>query len=307
MKPSLVISLVGLLMAALIFGLLQLAPPKGTVAATAGGPSAPRGSGEIIARVNGEPIWESDIEAAAAILPPEYANYPADVMRPALISQLIDRKLLADAAKRTGVDRDADIMAQAHQAYAQVIGAAFMERALDEEVTDDKVRARYDEFTAGFTPEDEVNARHILLETEGDAKAVLKDLKNGADFGELAQEKSTGPSGANGGALGWFVKGDMVAPFAEAAFAMQPGDLSDPVETQFGWHVILVEDRRKSEAPSFEEVEEQLLQAMQQQAIGEIFRKLRQQAKIERYDLPEADPHAAMMDQAEEPAEEIAN
>jgi peptidyl-prolyl cis-trans isomerase C len=153
------------------------------------------------------------------------------------------------------------------------------------------VAARYETFLEENPPKQEIKARHILLENEEDAKAVIEALDGGADFAELAKERSTGPSGANGGDLGFFTADMMVADFSDAAFALEPGSYSaEPVQTQFGWHVILVEETREGAQPPLDEVREQLVAELQTQAVQEMLTELRAAAGVENL----RDPDGAM-------------
>ena len=138
--------------------------------------------------------------------------------------------------------------------------------------------------------EEEVHARHILVETEDEAKAILEQIKGGADFAALAKEKSKDPGAADGGDLGYFTKDQMVPEFAEVAFKMYPGQLSNPVKTQFGWHLIKVEDKRQRPVPELEAIKEQIDAYLVRRAQSEYVAKLRQTAKIDRLDAPRAPP-----------------
>jgi peptidyl-prolyl cis-trans isomerase C len=172
------------------------------------------------------------------------------------------------------------------RARARVLREAMVRRTVEDGVTDEMVRTRYDELSddPDLTRE-EVRARHILLDTEEEALAVIDELEAGADFAELAALRSTGPSGPEGGDLGFFRREQMVAPFAEAAFAMEPGSVSlSPVETQFGWHVIKVEERREA-PPAFEELEPQLRQEIARQVYQALIDELREGADIALFDL----------------------
>jgi peptidyl-prolyl cis-trans isomerase C len=180
------------------------------------------------------------------------------------------------------MEKDPEVKKQLALIQDELIKRAFLSREVEKQVTDEDVRKVYDEQVASFVPEDEIHARHILLKTEDEAKAVISKLEGGADFAELAKSESTGPSGVSGGDLGFFTKDAMVPEFAEAAFAMKPGEISKtPVQTQFGWHVIKVEETRKTEAPSFEDSKEQLRQQMAQAAMVNVMDGLRKKAKIE--------------------------
>jgi peptidyl-prolyl cis-trans isomerase C len=144
----------------------------------------------------------------------------------------------------------------------------------------------YDEAIKQMAPEEEVHARHILVATEDEAKAIIAELKKGADFATLAKEKSKDPGAAEGGDLGWFTKDQMVPEFAEVAFKLQKGQISDPVHTQFGWHIIKVEDRRTKPTPTFDQVKAQIENYVSHRAQAQFVDNLRHSARIERFDQP---------------------
>lgn len=183
-----------------------------------------------------------------------------------------------------GLADSEEVKQRLEEARSRIIQQVYLEQLIDEELTDERVQEAYEEFKEQTPAEPEVNARHILVETEEKAQEIIDKLEGGADFAELAKEESTGPSGPKGGELGWFKKGDMVEPFAEAAFAMEPGTVSKtPVQTQFGWHVIKVEDRRTAEPPPLEQVEGQLRQQLAQQVVAEKVQSLRDGVEVEIY------------------------
>lgn len=231
--------------------LVAAAPP-----ATAQDAIAPE---TVIGTVGGEAITEGDIRLTIQELDSQLGDVPAEQKRFAAMMALIDIKLLADKADSEGVD-DTDAFERRlaflrdralHNIYFedQVVGG----------VTDEEVRARYDTEIAATPPTNETRARHILVETEEEAKAIIEELAGGADFATLAQEKSTGPSGPSGGDLGYFGPGRMVPEFETAANALEVGGVSqEPVQTQFGFHVIKVEDRRPVQPPAFEQVANQI-------------------------------------------------
>jgi peptidyl-prolyl cis-trans isomerase C len=169
----------------------------------------------------------------------------------------------------------------------RLIQDAYEQKELAKQITPAALKARYDKQVAGMAPEDEVNAKHILVKTEDEAKALIAELKKNADFAKLAKEKSTDTgSGGNGGDLGWFKKGDMVPEFAEAAFQLKKGDISAaPVKTQFGFHVIKLEDRRPAKPPTFEEMEEDLRSQMEREAGAQLVDDMRKKAQIERFNI----------------------
>lgn len=235
----------------------------------------------VLATVNGEEILESEVRATQQGLPQQYRQLPFEMLKPDLLTREINQRLLMIAGSDAGLAEDADVKARVEALQRRVIAETFLDRALDEAVTEDAIKAKYDEFVASNEPEPQVHARHILLESEEDAKAIIAELDDGADFAELAKEKSTGPSGPNGGDLGFFNRADMVAPFAEAAFAMDAGSYSkEPVQTQFGWHVILVEEKKAGTQPSLDEVRQQLTAEVTRDAITAIVDDLREKADI---------------------------
>ena len=207
-----------------------------------------------VAKVNGEEIFFSDLMLAEEEMGDVMGQLPEDVRFQYLLTVLIDRQILSQKAREAGLENDPAV---------------------------ERRKAYYEQEIMAREPEDEVRARHILVATEKEAQDVISEVKGGMSFEEAAAEHSTGPSGENGGDLGYFVKGDMVAPFAEAAFALKPGEISDPVKTEFGWHVIKVEDRRPRPRPSFEEIEEQLTAEFAQAEGRKLIEELRNNASIE--------------------------
>ncbi len=238
-----------------------------------------------VAKVNGEPILRSEVLAMATELPPEY-QAQIGVIFPMLVERLVDLKLIALAAADAGLAEDEEVMRRLEQRREEVMRDVFLERALAEALTDDVLQARYQTFLEENPPETEVSARHILLETQEDAATVIADLDQGADFATLAQERSTGPSSSSGGELGFFTKDQMVPEFAEAAFAMEAGSYSkEPVQSQFGWHVILVEERRTQEPPAYADVESDLQSAVSRETVREMVAKMREGAEVEMLEL----------------------
>lgn len=248
----------------------------------------------VLATVNGEEILESEVRATQQGLPQQYRQLPFDMLKPMLVDREINQRLLMLAGQDAGLADDEEVKKQLAALERRLVAETYLERAIEEKVTEDAIKAHYDEFIKTNEPEPQVHARHILLENEEDAKAVIAELDGGADFVELAKEKSTGPSGPNGGDLGFFNKGDMVAPFAEAAFAMEPGTYSkEPVKTQFGWHVILVEEKKDGVQPSLEEVRQQMQAEVTQKAVQDLIEELRSDAEVvNNTEAPAADDSA---------------
>lgn len=217
----------------------------------------------VVATVGGESITEADLSFAAEDLVQELQQMPPEERRPFLLRVLIDMKVLAAAGREAGM-ADTPLFQQRLQYLEErALRRAYFADTIANAVTEEAVRAEYDKFTADFQPADEIRASHILVATEEEAKAIKADLDGGADFATIAKEKSIDPGAANGGDLGFFGKGMMVAPFEEAAFALTDiGQVSDPVQSQFGWHVIRLEEKRQSAPPAFEQVAGQLQQQL---------------------------------------------
>lgn len=240
----------------------------------------------VVATVNGTKIMRSDVTAAYGQLPDQYKQVPFEQIFPALVDSLIDTKLAAGAARKEKIDETPEFKAELEGFTERLLGSTLIQREVETKVTDAAVKARYDKVTKDMGGKSEIHARHILLKTEDEAKAVINDLAGGADFAETAKKKSTGPSGPNGGDLGYFGKGQMVPEFEKAAFALNKGDVTDaPVKTQFGWHVIKVEDKRTQQPPTFAEMEPQIRQNLMREAGAAFTQGLREEAKIQRFNL----------------------
>ena len=240
----------------------------------------------VVAIVNGEPIQRSELEEVARGLPQQYQQMPIQMLYDVLLDRVIDFRLLSEEAERVGVGDEPAVEEALARARADVLRDALVQQKIEEGITEDRLRALYEELkqSEDFARE-EVHARHILLESEDEAKAVIEDLQAGGDFAALAQERSTGPSAPSGGDLGYLQRGQMVPEFAEAAFALEPGQITtDPVQTQFGWHVITVLDRRTAE-PTFAESEPQLRQDLAREIVTALVADLREDAEIERFTL----------------------
>lgn len=267
----------------------------GAIAATAFlllQPAAPAWSQDadpVVAKVNGIEIRQSDLSLAEEDLgqnaPPQMAG---DAKRDYLIAYLTDVILVAKAAEDKKVIDTPDLKRR----LAFIRNKLLMESLLQAEgkaaVTDQALRAVYDDAVKQMAGEQEVRASHILVPTEDEAKAIIAELKKGGDFAAIAYKKSNDPgAAAQGGDLGYFTKEQMVPEFAEVAFKLEKGQLSDPVKSQFGWHVIKVDDKRSKPAPEFDKVREQVETYVTRKAQAEVVTKLREGAKVERLDKPE--------------------
>jgi peptidyl-prolyl cis-trans isomerase C len=250
----------------------------------------------VVARVDGEAVYLSELMVAYSQLPAQAQQMGMEAIYPFLLDRVIDEKLLGTAAGKAIAPDDPEVREQMDELRDRVTMQIFFSRQLEEKVTDERIRKGYDQYLKDNPPSEELHARHILLETEEKAKEVLGEIQGGKDFADAAKEHSTGPSGPNGGDLGYFAADAMVQPFSDAAFAMQAGDISSaPVQTEFGWHLIKVEDRRATPQPGFEEMRDQISQELTQAVATEILEGLRNVAAIEKFDIegnpaPEEEP-----------------
>ena len=248
-------------------------------------PAAAQDADTVIATVGGTEITLGHLIVAKNTLPQQYRQLPDDVLFPGLVDQLIQQTALAQSlespTKATQLTID-------NQRTGLLAGEA-LGMAGQEAVTDAAIEAAYAEQFADAEPSREYNAAHILVETEEAAQTLLAELDDGADFAELARTNSTGPSGPNGGALGWFDPAQMVPEFADALTGMEPGDVAGPVQTQFGWHVISLNETRLAEAPPLEEVRGQIAERLQQEAVEAHIQEVVEAAEVTRPEV-EIDP-----------------
>lgn len=236
----------------------------------------------VLATVNGTEITMGLLNHVFQQLPAQYQQYPGEILLPALLDQAINQILLAQAGTDAGLDEAYAVELAAQNATRDAIAGTFVRQVIDEEITEEAIRAEYEKRVADMPEETEVNASHILVETEEEANAVVETLEGGADFAETAKEKSTGPSAPNGGLLGWFGKGQMVGPFEEAVFALEPGQVSAPVQTQFGWHVIRLNETRVKPKPEFAALRDTIAGELSQALVRERIEALREAADITR-------------------------
>ncbi|VAW15454.1 Foldase protein PrsA precursor [hydrothermal vent metagenome] len=208
----------------------------------------------VVVTVNGSPITTADVTYASEFLGPRLAQIPQQFRGRVIIDILIDRKLFAALGRKGDVESQDAYKDRLAFLTEEALRDIFIEKVMDAEIGEAEVRARYDAEIAKLPKTEEMRARHVLLKTEDEAKAVAAEARGGADFAELAKAKSTGPSGPGGGDLGYFTADKMVPEFSAAAAALEIGAVSDPVKTQFGWHVIKLEDKRMQAPPAFETV-----------------------------------------------------
>ncbi|WP_415715232.1 peptidylprolyl isomerase [Roseibium sp.] len=237
---------------------------------------------DVVAKVGDVEITEADIAFAARDLGQELQRVPPAQWRQVLLDVVVDMELMAQAARKDGLDQDPEFKKQLAHLEMRALRNAYLAQKVQGGITDEDLQKAYDEQFADFEGAEEINARHILVKEKAEAEAIVKELEGGADFAELAREKSTGPSGPNGGDLGFFGKGQMVKPFEDAVFALEKGEFTkEPVETQFGWHVIKLEDTRKQEKPPLEAVGDQLRQGLIRDRYEEIMAGLKNDIGVE--------------------------
>jgi peptidyl-prolyl cis-trans isomerase C len=241
---------------------------------------------QVVARVNGVDIRQSDIALAEEDMGAEMQQMPPDQKRDQLIAYLADIIMVSQAAEQKKLGESDEFKRRLAMLRNKVLMGLALQDEVKSALTDEAFRKVYDEAVKGLTPQEEVRARHILVENEEEAKLIAEQLKGGADFAVLAKEKSKDPGAAEGGDLGYFGREQMVPEFAEVAFKMYPGQVSNPVKTQFGWHIIKLEDKRQRPVPEFDKVKDQIESFLTRKTQTEYVAKLRQNAKIERLDKP---------------------
>jgi peptidyl-prolyl cis-trans isomerase C len=240
----------------------------------------------VVARVNTEEIRQSDVALALDRLPDRFKQVPVAVLFPQIVQQLVDGALLVAAGRADELQKSKEVRDEMAEFERVAIQRAYMNRLIADGVSEAKLRESYDSTIAKTEGPIEVRASHILVESEEEGQDIIKALDGGADFAELARDRSTGPSAPRGGDLGYFVRSAMVKPFADAAFAIEPRSVGpDPVQTEFGWHVIKVFDKRRQPVPSFEESRAQIEQQLTRDLIAAHMAELRAGAEIELFNL----------------------
>lgn len=242
---------------------------------------------KVVATVNGTDITLGHMIIARASLPEQYRQLPDEVLFTGILDQLVQQAALADSFDG---DLPARVNLSLENELRSLTAGEVIERNMATPLSDSDIQATYDEQYANVEAGDEYNASHILVETEEEAIALKEELDDGADFATLAREKSTGPSGPSGGSLGWFGKGMMVPSFEAAVVEMAPDAISDPVQTQFGWHVIKLNETRKTQAPSLESVREELELQLRQTRVQTAIEEVTAAADVDRSGAEGLDP-----------------
>ncbi len=243
--------------------------------------------GRILATVNGVEITLGHMLALRAGLPEQYSEVSPEVLFKGILDQLVQQTLLMQSIKDKPSLRTTLLIENERRA---IIASEAIDKAMGSPLEESALKAAYDAKYSGPSTETEYRAAHILVEAEEEAKALELELQDGADFADLAKKHSVGPSGPAGGALGWFGAGVMVEPFFEAVVSLEPGQVSSPVQTQFGWHVIKLEETRIKEHPAFKDVRDNLENELRQSSFDNLIKKLESAAKIERINPEDFDP-----------------
>lgn len=241
----------------------------------------------VIAKVNGKPVYRPEIVQFVEALPPQVRAATGDRLYPMALEQVVNAEIVQQKADKTNTAKDPEVEKRLEMAKEEIVRAVFLEKEIEKKLSDARLKKAYDAYVKEQDPQPQVMARHILVEDEAKAKEIISKLDGGAKFEDLAKEFSTDPTGkATGGSLGWFSKKDMVPDFAKAAFNMKKGEVShEPVKTQFGWHVIEVQDQRVKPVPEFDEIKEALAVQERRKILEETIKQWRDSAKVSLYDL----------------------
>jgi peptidyl-prolyl cis-trans isomerase C len=253
----------------------------------AGDEAAPAADDPVVAKVDGAEIRRSEVAAFMQTLPPQMRQIPPENLFPMAVEQLVSAKIVDVKASKTDVAKDPEVATRMKDAQTQIVRAVYVEKEIEKALTEDRVKEAYDKFAKEQSGVEEVKARHILVDKEDLAKEVIKKLNDGAKFDDLAKEYSKDTANkASGGDLGYFTKGDMVKEFAEAAFALKKGEVGkSPVKTQFGWHIIQVDDKRTRPVPGLDEVKPSLESQIRREILNELIEKWRKGASVETFDM----------------------
>ena len=260
----------------------QETAPAQQPAAEAAKPAAPDPE-KVLATIDGKPITEADLALAQASVDQQYAQLPPEQRRAAAFMAIMEIRLLADKAVAQGLDKDPDFQRRMAFLESRALHSELIDKDVGAKITDQEVRARYDKQLADTPPVNEVKARHILVKSKEEADAIVKELDGGAGFEKLANEHTTDPSGkTTGGDLGYFAPGQMVPEFEKAAFALNVGQYTkEPVQSQFGWHIIKVEDKRAQQPPAFDTIKDEIRNLVFREKYFAMVGDLRKAAKVD--------------------------
>lgn len=274
------------------FRTLRAAAVALTVAFAAAPALAADPADPVVATVNGQDIKQSDVVALQQTIP-QLRQVPTEMVFDQLLDHLISTRLIVAEARKENLQNDAEVKARLQDMESQVLQQIYLKKAVEPQLTEEALRQRYEQQIKAQPAKEEVHARHVLLPNEDEAKAVIADLDKGKSFEDVAKEKSKGPSATTGGDLGYFTKDEMVPEFAEAAFKLKAGEYTKtPVKTQFGWHVIKVEDKRTAQPAKFEDMKDELKEQMAEEIAAKLVESLRAKADVKKA-TPAAKPAPA--------------
>lgn len=240
----------------------------------------------VVAKVNGSEVTRDEVYRFIQSMPANMQQLPAVTVYPVAVDRVIDTRLVQDKADSANVTETEQFKKEMDIARQQIARNLFLQQEVDKKITEGKIKKAYGEFIKKVPDVEERRARHILLETEAKAKAVIDQINAGGDFAAVAAELSTGPTASKGGDLGYFAKTEMVPEFANAAFDLKKGDMtSAPVKTQFGWHVIKVEDVRERPKPTMAQLEPSIRAELRRSILEELVQDWRKDAKIVQFDI----------------------
>jgi peptidyl-prolyl cis-trans isomerase C len=274
-------------------------------ALSADAPSAAVSGDPVVARVNGDVIHRSDVMRELQMAGPELQQLPPQMIYPRILQMMIATRIVSQKGYADKLQNDKDVKDRLKEVEDKIVAEAYIHKQVEPKITEARIKERYDQLAAKFKPQDEVRARHILItvqappgasaeaKAEADAKAkaeaedIIKQLKGGADFAKLASEKSKDTGSAEqGGDLGYFAHDAMLKPFADAAFGMKVGEVSStPVKTEYGYHIIKVEDKRKSSFPPIAQLKDQIADQLGQELANDEVKELEAHAKIEKFNI----------------------
>jgi peptidyl-prolyl cis-trans isomerase C len=248
---------------------------------------AAKGSDPVVARVNCEEIHRSDVMRELQMAGPQIQQLPPQMIYPQILQKMIATRIVSQKGYAEGLQNDAEVKRRVKNLEMQVVAEAYVHRQVEPKITEAKIKERYDQLASKYKPQDELRARHILVKTEAEANDLLKQLKGGTDFAKLAEQKSSDAvSAKQGGDLGYFVHDAMVKAFSDAAFKLKVGEITDkPVKTDFCYHVIKVEDKRKSAPPPIAEVRDQIANQLGQEMANDEVKSLEGKAKVEKFNI----------------------
>lgn len=239
----------------------------------------------VVATVDGTKFTYSEVMKTKDSLPKQYQSAPEDKLFPVLVNQAVDSYLINKAAQASGEANTSEVKEAIQKATESIVAQAYLMNKVKGQISDEAIKAKYGEIVKKFPQEKEVHIRHILVDNKGIAESIIKALKNNTDFKKLAQSKSKDETAKEGGDLGWFRKSELPAELAEAAFSLKPNSFSlEPIKTDFGWHVIRVEEVRDAKPPKFDEIKDDLKSLMIQEEMLKLVKGLREKANVQLFD-----------------------